>query len=123
MCFGLDFSPNGEVLATGCFDGWVRIYKVKSGELIHSLNHIDQTFSLHFSPDGRLLITGGSGKQVRFWDPQSGIETFSPWQQKSTISIVRFHPRGGGDLNLIAMTSKHGVVIRSLASLRTRSSG
>lgn len=123
MCFGLDFSPNGEVLATGCFDGWVRIYKVKSGELIHSLNHIDQTFSLHFSPDGRLLITGGSGKQVRFWDPQSGIETFSPWQQKSTISIVRFHPRGDGDLNLIAMTSKHGVVIRSLASLRTRSSG
>lgn len=70
------FSPDGETLATGAHDGYLRIWDVATGKLrsIHSDDATRGIQGLAFSPDGSLVaVVGGSfGKEVTLWDIASG---------------------------------------------------
>ena len=69
----LEFSPDGETLATGCGDGKVRFWKTTNLERIGPvLEHPQAIGRLAFSPDGRTLLTACRDKQARLWDRQSG---------------------------------------------------
>jgi len=57
----VSFSPDGELLASGGFDGVVRVWEVESGREVRLLNHGKWVASVSFSPDGRLLASGGRG--------------------------------------------------------------
>jgi len=82
---GLDFSPDGQWLATGggvpSRSGEVKIWKVADGSLVREINpsHSDTVFSLAFSPDGKLLATASADKFVKVFDPSTGklIKTLS----------------------------------------------
>jgi WD40 repeat protein len=69
----LAFSPNGTVLATGAFDGQVRLWDVADHRPI-GLRLPGRTGpnydapSLAFSPDGKILATAGSDGTARLWD-------------------------------------------------------
>src|SRR5262245_58338560 len=48
------FSPDGKTLATGAFEGTVRLWDVASGkETLAFRAHTDSAASVAFSPDGR----------------------------------------------------------------------
>merc|ERR1719235_1751941 len=59
------FSPNGELLATGCGDGKVRLLTT-AGEVLHEVklgeSHDRAVRAVAFSPNGELLATCCSGK-------------------------------------------------------------
>jgi WD40 repeat protein len=68
------FSPDGFTLATGHYDGYVRLWDIRNGKLLVEFKTEEVIQSLAFSPDGRLVATGGSYQNdfVRLWSAGSG---------------------------------------------------
>ena len=54
----LAFSPTGEILASGGVDTTVRLWDVRTGELVRTLvGHTDRVMYLAYSPDGKTLAS------------------------------------------------------------------
>lgn len=64
----MDWSPDGKMLATGCFDGKARLWTTE-GELIAVLTqHKGPIFQLQWSPNGKLLVSAGLDPSIALWD-------------------------------------------------------
>jgi transducin (beta)-like 1 len=67
----LDWSPNGEFLASGCLNGSTKIFK-NTGELLHTFKiHGAPIFALKFNCKGQYLVTGGMSPSVVVIDLQT----------------------------------------------------
>lgn len=68
----LEWSADGNLLATGCMDGITRLWS-HTGTLQHSLAaHSESIFSLRFDSVGGRLLTGSYDKCVSVWDVYTG---------------------------------------------------
>ena len=68
----VQWSPDGELLASGCFDGSARIW-TKQGELQCRLRaHTGPLFCLRWSPSGKQLLTCSVDQSAIVWDVASG---------------------------------------------------
>ncbi len=83
------FSPDGILLATGNWDGAIKIWNVHSRQCVSKMSRVgrfDITSQLVFSPDGRFLASSdGRYDAVYIWCPETGdrIAKFSiekSWQ-------------------------------------------
>lgn len=64
----LEWSPSGELLATGSYDGVARVWS-RSGELIQTLKgHRGPIFSLKWNKRGNFLLSGSYDKTTIVWD-------------------------------------------------------
>ncbi|MEH1903431.1 MAG: hypothetical protein V7L04_18970 [Nostoc sp.] len=81
IIYGLDFSPDGKMLASGSTDETVKVWDVDkaiNGEssLITTLKgHTQQVNRLEFSPDGNIIASSSNDGTVRFWKWQSSSRT------------------------------------------------
>jgi WD40 repeat protein len=68
-------SPDGQLLAVGGSGNVVRLWDVRSGELVHELDQGGNgAFTLEFTPDGRTLAVSGFEPAASLWDVASGIQ-------------------------------------------------
>ena len=89
------FSPDGRQVASGSFDGTVKLWDVASGTLVHPLNaHSSGVTSVAFSPDGRQMLSGSWDQTINLWDVASGdlLRTFNG--HTSRVTSVAFSPNG-----------------------------
>lgn len=99
----LAFSPDGALLAGGCYDGDVRVWHVGTAQESRCLKgHFDPVNAVTFSPDGRLLMSGSNDRTVRIWRVADGEETLCMTGQDGDVCAVAFLPDGqsvliGGD--------------------------
>lgn len=74
----IDWAPKDfgdyRLLASAARDGYVCIWDVVRGELLHILQHDRAIFTLHFSP-ANLLATAGEQGVVTIWDGTTGKMT------------------------------------------------
>ncbi len=72
--------PDGRRLATGAYDGSVRVWDVEQGKQLRQFGHGSWVKGLAASPDGRYILSSGSdGKAAaRLWDADTGaaVRTF-----------------------------------------------
>jgi WD40 repeat protein/transcriptional regulator with XRE-family HTH domain len=68
----LAFSPDGCALATGSWDGSIKLWDIESGILLWTSWFTDNIECLAFAPDGRTLASGGDDATVQLWDAISG---------------------------------------------------
>ena len=62
----VDFSPDGQMIATGGYDGTVRLFTLSGQELTKWQAYPQWVEHLEFSPDGRFIITGKSANRNRY---------------------------------------------------------
>ncbi len=75
----LAFSPDEQRLATGSWDGVVKLWNAADGALLWTSPVVDAIMGLAFSVDGRVLASGETDGQVHLWDASSGalLQTLS----------------------------------------------
>lgn len=63
------FSPDGRKLLSACHDKQVRVWDVRTGELLRSYDwKVGPVTALAFAPDGLTVAAGGEKGQVVVWD-------------------------------------------------------
>jgi WD40 repeat protein/tRNA A-37 threonylcarbamoyl transferase component Bud32 len=68
-------SPHGRMLAVGGFGRVVRLWDVRTEELVHELDQGGNgAFTLEFSPDGRTLAVSGFEAVASLWDVATGTQ-------------------------------------------------
>ena len=63
----VDFSPDGEQIATAGVDGAVKLWKPNGASIKTLKGHTSVVRSVKFSPDGAMLVSGGDDKTLKFW--------------------------------------------------------
>lgn len=68
-----EYAPDGNLLATGGSDGFIRVWDLRTGGLaIPALPHAGPLRVVHFSPDGSKLLSVDMTGQARVWKVAGG---------------------------------------------------
>ncbi|WP_310481059.1 WD40 repeat domain-containing protein, partial [Chamaesiphon sp. VAR_48_metabat_403] len=89
------FSPDGCYLASGDFNGDIRLWDTRSQQLQSiSIGHTNWARAVAFSPDSRTLASGSFDCTMRLWDVNTGkcLQTFTDRTQ--AVNSVAFSPDG-----------------------------
>ena len=87
----MEFSPDGETLATGSTEGTIILWKADSGQSIATLvYHEDDVEMLTFSPSGKMLASCHASHKVFIWDLASGKVKHTLQSDVSTIFSLTF---------------------------------
>ncbi|PSB58643.1 NACHT domain-containing protein [Chamaesiphon polymorphus] len=88
-------SPDGCYLASGDFNGDIRLWDTRTHQLQSILSgHTNWARSMAFSPDGRTLASGSFDCTVRLWNVETGkcLQIFTDRAQ--AVNSVAFSPDG-----------------------------
>ena len=79
--FDLQFSPDGDRVATAEDSGRATVWDVSTGEVVSEFGgHAKQLVAgIAFSPDGKLVASAGSGEAeaARIWNPDDGTQVLA----------------------------------------------
>jgi len=90
------FSPDGKTLATGSYDGTVRLWDVETGQLISiPPGPASEVFDIAFLPSGRMLVAGYRDGTVATLDIRIDLGRHLPGQQNARTHSVAASPDGG----------------------------
>ncbi len=88
----LDFSPDGNLIASGSIDNTLRIWDVRDAHLLRTMHgHPFPILTLKFSPNGSFLVTGSTDSIGRIWRVSNGnlignLEGHAGWLNNLDIS-------------------------------------
>ncbi|MEH1923091.1 NB-ARC domain-containing protein [Nostoc sp.] len=73
IIFGLAFSPDDALLATGSIDGEICLWRWRENQqLLNFPGHSNIVMSLAFSPDGQKIASTSVDRTVKLWDVATG---------------------------------------------------
>ncbi len=84
----LDFSPDSRLLATTSVDNTLRVWDLRTGQVLAQFDASVATNTLALSADGKTVLAG-HGKSIRVWDVATG-KTVHWWRgHRATVKSIR----------------------------------
>lgn len=94
LIYSVIFSPDGDLLASKSIDGALKIWNVKTQQLLRTIN-TSQRGQMAFSPDGSIIASaGGTDKVVNLWDPNTGELLRTLEEHTEYVETVAFSSDG-----------------------------
>ncbi len=90
----LAFSPDEQRIATGSWDGVIKVWDVANGALRWTSPPVDAILRVAFSPDGRALASAGTDGHVRIWEGTSGALLQTLADHVGLVGHVDWSPNG-----------------------------
>ncbi len=82
-------SPDGQHLATGGPDRWIRVWEAATGRLKAAFRaHWESVRCVKFSPDGREILSGSEAGSVRLHDAATGEERLAFYGNTTLVADV-----------------------------------
>jgi WD40 repeat protein len=90
------FSPDGRRVVIASDDTFAKVWDIKSGTVIHSLEgHLHGVTDAMYSPDGKIILTsGGHDKTAKIWDATTGLLLSNLNKHTNFIESSSFSPNG-----------------------------
>jgi len=88
----LEWSPDGQFLASGSYDGSVLIWERNGWRAKHRLFHPRLVNGVRWSPNGTWLATSCADGHCRVWNSESGIETHVLSRHTDDVNSVAWSP-------------------------------
>ena len=109
----LAFSPDGSKLASGSYDGTIRIWAPHTGECTAKLSgDMLSVYSVAFSPDGSRLAVGTFDNDVLVWDLNTRQTAIRLKGHTRSVDCVAFSPLG----RYVASAAYDGIKLWDLAT-------
>ncbi|MEH1998250.1 MAG: hypothetical protein V7L00_05785 [Nostoc sp.] len=125
VVWGVTFSPNGQLLASGSRDRTVKLWR-PDGTLLQTLKgHTDAVTCVNFSPDGQTLASASLDRTVQIWRKNPITGKFDPKPYKTLkghgdwVYSVNFSPDGellatGSNDRTVKLWRKDGSLVKIL---------
>lgn len=85
--FGLEFSPEGQYIASAAADRFIKVFEVATGSRYRSFEgHTHHVLDVGWRADGKVLASAGADNVVKVWDFVSGeqLKTSQPLPKEAT---------------------------------------
>jgi WD40 repeat protein/transcriptional regulator with XRE-family HTH domain len=103
----LEISPDEQLLATGSWEGVIKVWDLAKGALLWTSPAVDAIMGLAFSPDGHVLASGGTDGQIHLLEVTSGALLQTLNEHVGPVFSVTWRPDGK-----ILASAGHDALIR-----------
>jgi len=118
--FSVEFSPQGQRLASSAADKFVKVFEVDSGETVRAFEgHTHHVLGVCWRDDGKTLASAGADAVVKLWNMQTGEQIRTIGGFGKQVTAIEFIASGAelvassGDTNVRMYNADNGKAVRT----------
>jgi serine/threonine protein kinase len=101
----VQFSPDGQILASGGADHRIRLWNTSTSKIITTFSeHQQPVMAIQFMPNGKILVSAGVDRTIRFWDVE----------QKKLLKTIAAHDQA---INALAISPDGQLIVSGSSDL------
>jgi WD40 repeat protein/predicted Ser/Thr protein kinase len=114
-------APNGEIIVSGSYDGTIKLWSLRTGELQNTLKgHNNRITCIAISPDGQTIASGSYDQTIKLWSLSTGKFLQTLEDRPDRVRDIAFSPNGQvllsiGEWEIKLWAVRTGKLLRILA--------